>query len=81
MNEKIYFEITKTDGSVEKMEILAKFELEEFKKTYILYCDVKRSHYYAASCLDDSEFTDLDTNLSIEEKNALNNVFLALRGN
>lgn len=79
MRERVYFEVEKADGQTEKMEILAKFKLDKYNKTYLLYCDLKRSHYYAASCLDE-EYTDLETNLTDEEKNDLNKVFLALGG-
>ena len=76
MNKK-YITITKDDGSLEKMEILTVFKLEDTGKDYVFYKD-DLGKFYAASYGGDLEFAVLDTNLTDEEKEKLNNVFSEL---
>lgn len=79
MNERIFFKVETTDGTLEKMELLAKIKDDTTNKNYIFYrnCDENDIHYYAASCdeNEENEFTNLDANLSEEEKNKLSEVF------
>lgn len=80
MNERIFFKVETKNGTVDKMELLAKIKDDITTKNYIIYknCDDNDIHYYAASCdeNEENEFTNLDTNLSEEEKEKLNKVFI-----
>lgn len=81
MNEKVYFEVENVNGVLEKMELLAQFKLEEFDKNYIIYknLDNKNLHFYAASYeMTSDDYSNLNSNLSLEEKNAINSVFMSL---
>lgn len=74
MNET--FDIIKNDGSKEQMEIIAKYKKEG--KNYIIYknLDKENPHFYGASYNDsDLEYTKLNTDLTDEEKNFMNDVF------
>ena len=77
MDDKFYFNVQNTDGIIEKMELLSK--ITNGDKNYILYknCDENDIHYYAAKCdgYDENGFTNLDPNLSIEEKKFINDIF------
>ncbi len=82
MEEKIYFNLQKTDGTTEKKELLGKFTDDVINKKYIFYknCDASNTHYYAASYdeKDENDYTNLDTNLSDKEKAKLNEIFDSL---
>ena len=81
MNEKVYFEIENSMGVLEKMELLAQFNLEQFDKDYIIYknLDNQNLKYYAAAYeMTDQGFSRLNTDLTSEEKAAINAVFLSV---
>ena len=82
MREKIYFEVKNSSGEIEKMELISKITLVKFHKDYIIYknCDDMDVHYYVASYEDsnNSEFSNLNTDLSEAEKVALNKIFEAI---
>ena len=84
MEEKKYFTIKKTDGTEEKMELLATVKDQETNRNYLFYknCNDSNIHYYAAAYdeNDENEFANLDTNLSDEEKSKLNELFEKLMG-
>ena len=83
MDNRVYFEVENNMGIVEKMELLAQFNLEKFNKNYIIYknLDNKNLHFYAASYeMTDEGYSNLNADLTSEEKNAINSVFLSLRG-
>lgn len=70
-------------GVLEKMELLAQFNLEQFNKNYIIYKNLDKNnlHFYAASYeMTDDGFSNLNVDLTSEEKAAINAVFLSLRG-
>ena len=84
MNEKVYFEVENDMGILEKMELLAQFNLEQFDKNYIIYknLDKQNLHFYAAAYeITDDGSSNLNTNLSSDEKNAINAVFLSVINN
>jgi len=68
--EKDYVNITTKTG-IEKMELVASFNIETTKKICIIYKD-KNNKYYAAK-LDRKG--DLDTNFTDEEKKVVKEVF------
>ncbi len=76
-----FIKITKNDGSTEKMELVATFKLESTSKNYIIYktLNPNNEHYYAASYNPETNYSELNTNLSKEEKEALNKIFNELR--
>lgn len=78
---KDYIFITKADGSSEKMEIVATFRLEETSKDCIIYKSLNANdeHYYAASYDANTNYSNLDTNFSEEEKQQLNKIFETLK--
>ena len=81
MNEKVYFEVENNMGVLEKMELLAQFNLEQFDKNYIIYRNLDKSniHFYAASYeMTEEGHSNLNADLSTEEKNAINAVFLSV---
>lgn len=83
MNNKIFFEVENSMGVLEKMELLAQFNLEQFNKNYIIYKNLDKNnlHFYAASYeMTDEGYSNLNVDLTQEEKNAINAVFLSLRG-
>jgi uncharacterized protein YrzB (UPF0473 family) len=83
MNEKVYFEVENNMGVLEKMELLAQFNLEQFGKNYIIYknLDNHNLHFYAAAYeLTDEGYSNLNVDLTTEEKNAINAVFLSIKG-
>ncbi len=69
--EKDYIFVTKKDGSLEKMEVVSTFTIENYNKDYIIYKD-ENNRYYAASY---DEEDNLDVNLSDEEKRKINEIF------
>ena len=78
---KDYIVITKEDGILEQMEIVATFRLEETSKDYIIYKSLNSNdeHYYAASYDKDTDYSNLDTNFSEREKEQLNKIFETLK--
>lgn len=73
-----YFNITKGNGTLEKMELILDFKLQQFNKNYIFYKSVNDNDvYYAASYEEEKNegYSNLDTNLSEEEKEILNGIF------
>ena len=83
MNEKVYFEVENNMGVLEKMELLAQFNLEQFNKNYIIYknLDSHNLHFYAAAYeMTEDGSSNLNTDLSADEKNAINAIFLSVIG-
>ncbi|MBR3523159.1 MAG: hypothetical protein IKN87_00530 [Bacilli bacterium] len=83
MDNKVYFEVENNMGILEKMELLAQFNLEQFDKNYIIYknLDNNNLHFYAAAYeMTDDGSSNLNTDLSTEEKNAINAIFLSIKG-
>ena len=78
---KDYIIITKADGSLEKMEIVATFRLEETSKDYIIYKSLYSNdeHFYVASYDRNSNHSNLHTNFSEEEKQQINKIFETLK--
>lgn len=76
---KDYIIITLSDGSTEKMEVVATFRLEETSKDCIIYKSINNQKYYAASYNTDSDYSNLDTNFSESEKEQLNKIFNKLK--
>lgn len=78
---KDYITITKADGNLEKMEVIATFNLEETSKNYIIYKSLNSTdeHYYAASYDSNTNYANLNTNLSDKEKQILNKIFMTLK--
>jgi len=83
MDNKIYFEIKNSNNEIEKMELISKLRLDEFNKDYIIYknCNETDIHYYAAAYenTDNNDFSNLNTDLSEKEKEALNEIFNKIR--
>ncbi|MEE3342805.1 MAG: hypothetical protein VZS44_01795 [Bacilli bacterium] len=77
--DKDYITITKTDGTMEKMEVVATFRLEESGKKCIIYKSLNQDKYYAASYDDEVDYSNLDTNFTDEEKEQLNKVFNVIK--
>lgn len=65
------------NGNKQKMEVVITFELQEFKRHYIIYREInkKDSEYYAARFNPDTSYSELDTNLSDSEKKIIQKVF------
>lgn len=76
--EKDYITITKRDGSIEDMEVVATFKLESTSKNYIIYKSLFENKYYAASYNNSLDYSNLDTNLTDKEKILLNEIFKTL---
>lgn len=76
--KKDYITITKIDGNVEQMEVVATFKLEETSKDYIIYKSLNDNKYYAASYDSGSEYSNLNTILTDKEKEQLNQIFNSL---
>lgn len=75
---KDYITITKKDGSLEKMEVVATFRLESTAKDCIIYKSLQEEKYYAASYESDLDCSILNTDFSETEKEQLNKIFEAL---
>lgn len=75
---KDYISITKSDGSIEQMEVVATFRLEETSKNCIIYRSLLENKYYAASYDEASDYSNLDTNFTEKEKKQLNEIFKTL---
>ena len=66
--------LTKIDGTTEEVEIVMTFKLEEISdKDYVIY--KSNGDYYGASFVVKDDITDLDTNLTFEEQEKMNEVF------
>lgn len=65
--------LNKEDGATCDVEIVMTFKLENHIDDYIIY--KLDNEYYGAKYYDDGMKTSLETDLSNEEKEALNNVF------
>ena len=75
---KDYITISKIDGTLEQMEVVATFKLEESNKDCIIYKSLDEERYYAASYNSDLDYSYLNTNFSDKEKEQLNEIFKAL---
>lgn len=73
-----YIAITKSDGSIEQMEVVATFRLEDTSKDCIIYKSLLENKYYAASYEKDLEYSSLNTEFTEKEKEQLNKIFKAL---
>lgn len=71
--------LNKSDGTVEEVEIVMTFKLENFNNDddYVIYKNKDR--FYAAKYFERDGNTDLNTDLSDEEKTALSSFFDKLR--
>ena len=66
--------LTKIDGTTEEVEIVMTFKLDEISdKDYVIY--KSNGDYYGASFVVKDDITDLDTNLTFEEQEKMNEVF------
>lgn len=66
--------LTKSDGTNEEIEIIMTFKLENISdKDYVIY--KSNGDYYGASFVIKDDITDLDTNLTFEEQEQMNEVF------
>lgn len=65
--------LNKKDGTTCEVEIVMTFNLENYVGDYVIY--KLDNEYYGAKYYDDGVKTSLVTELSIEEQQALNNVF------
>ena len=74
-----YIFITKKDGSIEKMEAVATFRLEESSKDCIIYKSLVNKKYYAASYDKNVGYSKLDTNFTEKEKKQLMIIFNELK--
>lgn len=75
---KDYITITKNDGSIEQMEVVATFRLEDSSKDCIIYKSLLENKYYAASYESDLDYSNLNTIFTEKEKEQLNKIFEAL---
>lgn len=73
---KEYIDIYDANGNAKKMEIM--FTCNNDGKNYIVYKDTDGT-LYAAKYNDNVEITDLDTNLSADELNKLNEVYSKIK--
>lgn len=71
---KDYIDVTDNIGNKLKMEVISIFKLENYPFNYIVYKELDNSHYYAGKYTGDS-IVDLDTNLSNEELELINDLF------
>lgn len=76
---KDYITIAKANGTLEQMEVVATFKLEETTKDYIIYKSLKEEKYYAASYNGDLDYSSLNTEFTDKEKEQLNQIFKALK--
>ena len=75
MNELATINVNKSDGTSEKMMIITIFENNN--KMYMIYKSMNNEKYYGALVNVDND--NLDTNLSVNEKKMMNNVFRELK--
>ena len=66
--------LNKNDGNKEEVEIVMTFKLEQFNNNdYVIYkC---KNEYYGAKYIEKNTTTELITNLSKEERDALSKIF------
>ena len=78
---KDYIDIYKEDGSIEQMEVVATFKLEESQKPCIIYKSINtfEEKYYATSYDENTEFSNLNMNFTEQEKKQLNEIFETLK--
>jgi len=76
--EKDFITIIKEDRSSEQMEVVTTFRLEETAKDCIIYKSFD-GHYYAASYDSNTDYSNLNTNFTEEEKKQLNKIFEELK--
>ena len=79
-NYKDHIDIYKEDGTIEQMEVVATFKLEETQKPCIIYKNINSidEKYYAASYDEDTEYSNLNTNFTEKEKEQLNEIVKTL---
>lgn len=65
--------LNKIDGKKEEIEIVTTFKIDKFNKDYIIY--KSNNKYYAARYYEKNNNIDLDTELTDEEKQSLEEVF------
>lgn len=75
---KDYITIAKSDGTLEQMEVVATFKLEESAKDCIIYKSLNGKKYYAASYSGNLDHSNLNTDFTDKEKEQLNQIFKAL---
>ena len=70
-NEELkYILLKKEDGTIDKKRILTIFELEKYNKDYVIFYDDDKEEIdelFVASYDKDTEFKNLNTNLSEDE--------------
>lgn len=76
--DKDYISIAKSDGSIEQMEVIATFRLEDTAKDCIVYKSLLENKYYAASYESDLDYSNLNTEFTEKEKEQLNRIFETL---
>ncbi|HHW69509.1 MAG TPA: DUF1292 domain-containing protein [Tenericutes bacterium] len=70
--------LNKLDGTTEEVEIMMTFKLERFNDNdYVIYKSLDK--FYAARYVENNGITNLETNLSEDEKEDLSKVFNKLR--
>ena len=68
-----YIEITDSNNTKIKMEVVNIFKLEGYSKKYIIYKELEGSHYYLAKFQENIE--ELDTNFSSKEYEMCQKIF------
>ena len=71
---KDYIEVYDENGSIQIMEAVMTFYLNEYKSNYIIYSELDKSHYYLAK-YDNNEISDLDTDFEDKEFEKASNIF------
>lgn len=75
-NEELkYILLKKEDGTIDKKRILTIFELEKYDKDYVIFYDDEKDEIdelFIASYDKDTEFKNLNTNLSEDELKYVN---------
>ena len=72
-------EITKKDGTVEKMEVVSIYMRSDKPYNYIIYRSLETNQYYTGKYIGE-KLVKLDTNLDKEEMEYAHGVFNALVG-
>lgn len=70
---KDYIDIYNKNGTVEKMEAVTIFKLEEYEYNYIIYRTLDKKHYYIAKYKGE-EIVDLSTDLNEHEMKLANKI-------
>lgn len=69
--------LNKQDGTKEEIEIVTTFKLEKFNNyDYVIYRI--NNEFFAAKCIEKEGNTDLQTDLSDEEKKSVTEIFKKL---